>query len=207
MLEGAAVFVGMTSLGSCSSFELDATSSTGSGGRDWVTAEWTVNSTTLPQKKKDKLLQNQKKKVKLRSTARAHERRKSVSKINAFKQSNSKVVAVMNDDEAELSSADPPRQDRDAAQIADDLALEMLAGRAPEMYTTTSSSRNLLAEKEVSDSFRRNVFEKLGAPKKYITKRGRKLGDALSELTLIIIRVRSSLPRRLWMVKNGAWIH
>lgn len=45
-----AVFVGMTSLGSCSSFELDATSSTGSGGRDWVTAEWTVNSTTLPQK-------------------------------------------------------------------------------------------------------------------------------------------------------------
>ena len=44
------IFEGMTTIGSCSNFELNGAASVGSGGRDWVLADWMVNSTTLPWK-------------------------------------------------------------------------------------------------------------------------------------------------------------
>lgn len=43
----AAVFVAAESIGSCSDIKIDATASTGSGGRDWVLADWSVNA-SLP---------------------------------------------------------------------------------------------------------------------------------------------------------------
>ena len=42
-----AMFVGSQSIGSCSGIDIDLTTSIGSGGREWLTAEWTVNS-SLP---------------------------------------------------------------------------------------------------------------------------------------------------------------
>ena len=43
----AAVFLGASKVGSCSDIALDITSSTGSGGRNWVGVSWTING-TLP---------------------------------------------------------------------------------------------------------------------------------------------------------------
>ena len=48
-LTPVAVFVGSQSIGSCSDFNVDLTTSIGSGGRDWAVAEWAVNS-SLPDK-------------------------------------------------------------------------------------------------------------------------------------------------------------
>ena len=41
------VFVGSGSIGSCSNIDLDLSNSIGSGGRDWLEASWSVNS-SLP---------------------------------------------------------------------------------------------------------------------------------------------------------------
>ena len=39
----SAVFLGASKIGSCSDISLDITSSTGSGGRNWVGVGWTIN--------------------------------------------------------------------------------------------------------------------------------------------------------------------
>ena len=44
----AAVFVAPERVGSCSDIAIDATASTGSGGRGWMSAAWSVNCSTLP---------------------------------------------------------------------------------------------------------------------------------------------------------------
>ena len=44
----AAVFVAPERVGSCSDIEIDATASTGGGGRGWTIAAWSVNCSTLP---------------------------------------------------------------------------------------------------------------------------------------------------------------
>ena len=43
-----AAFVGPDQVGSCSDLSIDATGSTGSGGRDWRAAVWTVHNGSLP---------------------------------------------------------------------------------------------------------------------------------------------------------------
>ena len=43
----AAVFVGPSRVGQCSDISLDVSTSSGSGGRDWVAVDWAVNS-SLP---------------------------------------------------------------------------------------------------------------------------------------------------------------
>ena len=43
-----ALFLGASKVGSCSDLSLDITSSTGSGGRDWVRVDWVVNGTLPP---------------------------------------------------------------------------------------------------------------------------------------------------------------
>ena len=44
----SAVFNSPTSIGSCSDVEIDASASTGGGGRNFAAVRWRVNSTTLP---------------------------------------------------------------------------------------------------------------------------------------------------------------
>ena len=44
----AAVFVAPERVGSCSDITIDATASTGGGGRGWTSATWSVNCSTVP---------------------------------------------------------------------------------------------------------------------------------------------------------------
>ena len=44
----AAVFVAPERVGSCSDIAIDATASTGGGGRGWASAAWSVNCSVLP---------------------------------------------------------------------------------------------------------------------------------------------------------------